>query len=333
MRQPLPVTMKLGRYVARQKMMRKKRFPMVLMLEPTLKCNLSCTGCGKVRQDAEMMSRMMTVQECLDAVDECGAPAVSIAGGEPLVHPDIDQIVDGILAKGKLVLFCTNGILIERAFKKFKPHPFFTFVFHLDGMKELHDKMVERTGVFDLCLNGIKKAKELGYRVASNTTIYKNTNPDEIAQLFRMLTGIGVDGIITAPAFGYDEVGPANDIFPTREQAIAKFSVIHQKAGADIRYWNSPLFIDFLRGMRTYDCTPWGNPNRDPNGWKGPCYLLTDARYKTFAELMEKTPWQDYGYGKNPRCAKCMMHCGYEATTINEASPLDMWRMLRWSFS
>lgn len=328
MKQPLPVLWQLSNYVARKKFQGEKRYPMVLMLEPTLKCNLTCTGCGKIRQDEEMMHGMMTVQECLDAVDECGVPAVSIAGGEPLVHPEIDKIVQGIIDRKKMVMLCTNGILLDRALKKIRPNPYFSFVFHIDGLREHHDKMVEREGVYDIVIEGIRKSKRAGYRVATNTTLYKGADADEIAQLFRLLMELDVDGVIVSPAFSYEEVDSSLDIFPTREEAIQLFRTIHEKAGANIRYWNTPQYIDFLKGEREYQCTPWGNPTRDPNGWKGPCYLLTDGRYSSFEDLMEKTPWKNYGYGKNPRCSKCMMHCGYEATTILEAGPMDMFKMM-----
>ncbi|MBI4300876.1 MAG: adenosyl-hopene transferase HpnH [Chloroflexi bacterium] len=332
MRQPLAVTLQMTGYVIGNKLRHQKRFPMVLMLEPTLKCNLTCTGCGKVRQDAEIMGRMLTVEECLAAVDEAGAPAVSIAGGEPLIHPDFERIVEGVLQRKKLTMLCTNGILIERALKKLRPDPFLTIVFHLDGLSDRHDVLVERKGVFDICIEGIKRCKEHGFRVATNTTLYKGTDPGEIAQLFRMLMDIGVDGVIVSPGFSYEEVGSGADFFLKRQEAIALFREIHSKAG-DVRYWNTPPFIDFLRGERNYTCTPWGNPCRDPLGWKGPCYLLTDGRYETFAELMERTPWDEYGYGVNPRCEKCMAHCGYEPTAVTQMGPREMFQMLRWNLS
>ncbi|MBM3276263.1 MAG: adenosyl-hopene transferase HpnH [Candidatus Sericytochromatia bacterium] len=328
MGQPLPVTLRMGAYVAKQKLLGRKRFPMVLMLEPTLKCNLTCTGCGKIRQDEELMGLMLSYEECMASVEECGAPAVSIAGGEPLVHPEIDRIVAGCIARKKLTMLCTNGILIERAFKKMQPSPYFTFIFHLDGLREHHDLMVERHGVFDKVIAGIKRAKELGFRVATNTTLFKSSPVDDTAELFRYLMGLGVDGVIVSPAFSYEEVDPAHDIFMSRDEAIAHFRQIHEQAGPNIRYYHTPQYIDFLRGERFYMCTPWGNPLRDPGGWKGPCYLLTDQRYDTFEEMIDSTRWEEYGYGRNPRCAKCMAHVGYEASTVVHAGIVDSMRMM-----
>lgn len=333
MGQPAPVMLRMGAYVAKQKLLGRKRFPLVLMLEPTLKCNLTCTGCGKIRQDEELMGKTMSYEECMEAVEECGAPAVSIAGGEPLVHPEIDRIVAGCLERKKLTLLCTNGLLIDRAFKKMKPSPYFTFVFHIDGMREHHDLMVERKGVFDKCLEGIKRAKALGFRVASNTTLFKSSPPDDIARLFQLLMGLGVDGVIVSPAFSYEEVDPAHDIFMSRDESIALFREIHSKAGPNIRYYNTPQYIQFLLGERVYMCTPWGNPLRDPGGWKGPCYLLTDQRYDSFQEMLDSTRWEEYGYGRNPRCAKCMAHVGYEASTVVHASIVDSFQMLAQNLS
>lgn len=335
MGQPLSVSWDMARYVLRQKLKGVRRFPMVLMLEPTELCNLHCTGCGKIRQDEFILRHpRLTPEECFQAIDECGAPAVSIAGGEPLVHPQIDEIVRGMLARRKLTLLCTNGILLKRVLPKLKPDPRFSFVFHLDGPREHHDRMVERKGVFDIVMEGIREAKRLGFRVATNTTLYKGADPEAIGRLLQELTAMGVDSCIVAPAFTYEEVDASHsDIFLRRREAQQLFERLYRAAGPKVRFYNTPMYIDFLRGRRNYPCTPWGNPTRDPVGWKGPCYLLTDAHYGTFQELMEKTNWDEFGYGKNPRCASCMLHSGYEASTVARLTAWDAWRMVRWIFA
>ncbi|WP_067933776.1 adenosyl-hopene transferase HpnH [Alicyclobacillus kakegawensis] len=333
-RQPLGLTIDMARYVLGQTLKGKRRFPMVLMLEPTEMCNLTCTGCGKIRQSEEILKMRLSKEECLAAVDECGAPAVSIAGGEPLVHPEIVDIVNGVLERGKLTLLCTNGILLGRVLDKLQPNPRFTFVFHLDGPREHHDKMVERKGVFDIVIKGIKAAKERGFRVATNTTLYKGADTRAIGNLLRELTELGVDNCIVSPAFTYEEVNPANSgIFFHRKEAQQAVREILEAAGPKVRYYNTPIFFDFLTGNKTLKCTPWGNPTRDPKGWKGPCYLLTDTHYETFNELMEQTNWEEFGYGENPRCASCMMHSGYEASAVKAMSPRDTWRVIRWMFA
>jgi hopanoid biosynthesis associated radical SAM protein HpnH len=335
LRPELLVTLDLARYVLRQRLRGRRRYPLVLMLEPTEQCNLTCTGCGKIRQEPAVLSRTLTAEECLAAVDECGAPAVSIAGGEPLIHPEIVDIVRGILARRKLTLLCTNGILVNRVLPKLEPDPRFAFVFHLDGPRDHHDRMVERRGVFDLVMNGIRLAKQRGFRVTTNTTLYRGADPEAIGALLQQLMDMGVDSCIVAPGFTYEEVDPESGeaIFLRRREQQELFDRVFRAAGPRVRFYNTPMYIDFLRGRRHYRCTPWGNPTRDPLGWKGPCYLLTDAHYATFAELMEKTPWDEFGYGENPRCATCMMHSGYEASAVRELSPRDAWRMVRWLFA
>ncbi|MBX5467934.1 MAG: adenosyl-hopene transferase HpnH [Firmicutes bacterium] len=333
MRQPLGLTWDMTRYVIAQRLRGRRRYPLVLMLEPTELCNLTCTGCGKIRQDPAVLQRRLSVEECLAAVDECGAPAVSIAGGEPLTHPDIVAIVEGILARRKLTLLCTNGILLGRVLPKLKPHPRFSLVFHLDGPREHHDRMVERRGVYDLVIKGIAEAKKRGFRVTTNTTLYKGADPKAVGQLLRELNAMGVDNCIVSPAFTYEEVGMRSDIFLRRKEAIALFRAVAEAAGPGVRYYNTPVYLDFLMGKRHLRCTPWGNPTRDPLGWKGPCYLLTDRHYQRFDELMTETRWEEFGYGENPRCASCMMHSGYEASAVSAITPRDAWRMVRWLFA
>ncbi|MCL6453338.1 MAG: adenosyl-hopene transferase HpnH [Alicyclobacillus sp.] len=334
MGQPLGLTIDMAKYVMRQKLRGQKRYPMVLMLEPTEMCNLTCTGCGKIRQSEEVLKKRLTAEDCFRAIDECGAPAVSIAGGEPLIHPEIADIVKGMLARGKLTLLCTNGILLHRILDKIEPHPRFTFVFHLDGPREHHDRMVERKGVFDIVMKGIKEAKRRGFRVTTNTTLYKGADPIAIGQLLRELTDMGVDNCLVSPAFTYEEVDPANSgIYLHRKDANRLMQQVVEAAGPGVHYYNTPMFLDFLQGKKDLRCKPWGNPTRDPKGWKGPCYLLTDNHYESFDEMMRSTNWEEFGYGENPRCASCMMHSGYEASAIEKMTPTDMWRMMRWMFA
>ncbi len=324
----------MAKYTLQQRLSGRKRFPLVLMLEPTELCNLSCTGCGKIRQNEEIMGKRMAAEECFQAVDECGAPVVSIAGGEPLTHPEIVTIVQGMLARKKLTLLCTNGILVSRVLPKLAPDPRFSFVFHLDGPREHHDRVVERRGVFDVVLKGIEAAKQRGFRVTTNTTLYKGVDPEATGQLFRDLMQMGVDNCIISPAFTYEELhGQHAQLFLHRREAIELVNRVLDAAGPGVRFYNTPMFLEFLRGRRSLRCTPWGNPTRDPLGWKGPCYLLTDAHYATFDELMTQTPWEEYGYGENPRCASCMMHSGYEASTVSQMSVKDVWRVIRWIFA
>jgi hopanoid biosynthesis associated radical SAM protein HpnH len=280
------------------------------------------------------MGRRLTAQECFDAIDECGAPAVSIAGGEPLTHPEIVEIVEGMLKRRKLTLLCTNGILLGRVLPKLKPDPRFSFVFHLDGPREHHDRMVERRGVYDIVIKGIKEAKARGFRVTTNTTLYKGVDAEALGAFLRELTALGVDNCLVSPAFTYEEVDPAShSIFLRRQEAIDLFRRVVKAAGPKVRYYNTPMYFDFLAGRRELQCTPWGNPTRDPMGWKGPCYLITDAHYERFEDLMTKTRWEDFGYGRNPRCASCMMHSGYEASAVSAMRPRDVFRMMRWIFA
>lgn len=333
-RQPLGLTLDMAKYTLSQRIKGNKRYPMVLMLEPTEMCNLTCTGCGKIRQSEEVLKMRLSAEECFQAIEECGAPAVSIAGGEPLIHPQIVDIVNGMLERKKLTLLCTNGILLHRVLDKLTPNPRFTFVFHLDGKREHHDKMVERTGVYDIVMKGIRAAKERGFRVATNTTLYKGANALETAELLRDLMDMGVDNCILSPAFTYEEVDPSNsDIFLHRKEVGQLVGDILQHAGTKVRFYNTPIYFDFLLGKKELECTPWGNPTRNPKGWKGPCYLLTDGHYETFSDLMNQTNWEEFGYGKNPRCASCMMHSGYEASAVSAMTPGDTWKMVRWFFA
>jgi len=326
----LRLSFSMARYVVSNRLSGRKRFPLVLMLEPTFRCNLSCAGCGRIREDAAMGGRMLSLEECLSAVEESGAPVVSIAGGEPLLHPQIGDIVRGIVERRRFVYMCTNGIALERCLSLLEPNPYLSIVFHLDGLAETHDRITGRPGVFDTVLSGIEAAKRAGFQVRTNTTVFKGVDPQEMVKLFDLLTRMGVDGMMVAPAFSYEEVDA--DIFLSREEVPAIFEPILRHAGR-FPFYHTSVYLEFLAGRRQLQCVPWSTPTRNPKGWKQPCYLLTDGYCGSFRELMEETPWERYGVGRDPRCANCMVHSGFEASAMEVAtsSPLEMLRMARWS--
>jgi hopanoid biosynthesis associated radical SAM protein HpnH len=336
MRFPLPMTMSMAGYIARKKLTGTKRFPLVLMLEPLHACNLTCTGCGRIREYSTTIKDKLTVQECLESVDQAGAPIVSICGGEPLIYPEIGELVAGIRKRNKFVYLCTNGMFIQKRLHEFKPTNRMFFNVHLDGLERTHDLAVEREGVFRAAVEGIKAAKKAGFLVCTNTTIYKETNLDEIDELFAFLTKLGTDGFMLSPAYGYTAVKETNpqgaaEIFMTREDIHEKFQQA-QKLFWKYRLMSSPIYLEFLAGKRDLTCTAWGNPTRNVKGWKGPCYLITDEHHASFNDLMEKTDWDAYGYGKDPRCEHCMVHCGYEpsaALGVNKKLG-DTLKMLMW---
>ena len=329
MRFPLTLATTMAGYIARKKLSGAQRFPLVLMLEPLHACNLTCTGCGRIREYAQTIKEKLTVQECLDSVDECGAPIVSICGGEPMIYPELGELVRSILRRRKHIYLCTNGMFIQKRLHEFKPTSRFFFNVHLDGLEEAHDRAVE----------GIKAAKKAGFLVCTNTTVYKETDITEIDALFAFLTRLGVDGFMLSPAYGYTAVQETNpegaaQIFLTRDDIRAKFQQA-QKLFKRYRMASSPVYLEFLSGKRELTCTAWGNPTRNVKGWKGPCYLITDQHHETFQGLMEDTDWDSYGYGKDPRCEHCMVHCGYEpsaALGVNKKLG-DSFKMLMWQLT
>ncbi len=327
--QPLRLTASLAWYLVKNKVRGDEKVPLTMILEPLEKCNLACEGCGRIREYAPALDRMMTVDECLAAVEECGAPVVSIAGGEPLMHPQFDAIVRGLVRRKRFVYLCTNGLLMKRAFKVLSPSPYFAFVVHLDGLRETHDRSVGRPGVYDVAVKGIEMARRAGFRVCTNTTLYTGTSPQEFHKLFAMLTRMGVEGIMVSPAFQYPEVADKG-VFLARQEAVRFFRSIFEGCHNGERFYNNPLYLDFLQGKRDYECTQWAMPTRTPLGWRQPCYLIADQHVPTFAQLME-TPWDKYGFGRDPRCATCMMHCGYEGSAIMEAmkKPAVAWEMAK----
>lgn len=319
---PLKQTMAVGSYIMKQKLKGTKRYPLVLMLEPLFRCNLSCAGCGKIQYPEEVLKKMLTPEQCFQAVEECGAPVVTVAGGEPLIHPKIKEIVDGLIVRKKFVYFCTNAILLKRKLDLFEPSEYLTFSVHLDGIKDHHDACVRREGVYDMAIEAIKEAKRRGFRVCTNTTIFEGHDPKDLHQFFDDLKAIGIDGMMISPGYSYEKA-PVQDKFLKRDKTKALFQQILAPLREGRRSWEfnqSPLFLDFLEGKVDYQCTPWGNPNYTIFGWQRPCYLMSEGGYaQSFKELMEETDWDSYGVGRNPKCANCMVHSGFEPSAVNDS--------------
>ncbi len=310
----------VGAYIIRQHLAGRKRYPLVLMLEPLFRCNLACAGCGKIDYPDEILNQRLPLEECLKAVDECGAPVVSIAGGEPLLHKELPEIVKGIIARRKFVYLCTNALLMEKRLDQYKPSPFFVWSVHLDGDKEMHDKSVCQKGVYDRAISAIKAAKARGFRVNINCTLFNNMEPERVAAFFDSVRELGVDGITVSPGYAYERA-PDQQHFLNREKTKQLFREVFRRGrrGKAWSFSQSSLFLDFLAGNQSYHCTPWGNPTRTVFGWQRPCYLLGEGYAKTFKELMEETNWDAYGTGNYEKCADCMVHSGYEATAVRDA--------------
>jgi hopanoid biosynthesis associated radical SAM protein HpnH len=293
---------------------------LVLMLEPLFRCNLACAGCGKIDYPDKILNQRLSVDECLEAVDSCGAPVVSIAGGEPLLHRELPQVVRGILARRKFVYLCTNALLMEKKLDQYEPSPYFVWSVHLDGDREDHDRSVCQEGVFDRAVAAIRAAKARGFRVNINCTLFNTADPQRVAAFFDDVKRIGVDAITVSPGYAYERA-PDQEHFLTRERTKRLFRDIFRR-GRNGREWSfsqSSLFLDFLAGNQEYHCTPWGNPTRTVFGWQRPCYLLGEGYARTFKELMEETDWDSYGTGNYEKCANCMVHSGYEATAVKDA--------------
>jgi hopanoid biosynthesis associated radical SAM protein HpnH len=315
---PLHQALRVGAYVVKQHLIGRKRYPLVLMLEPLFRCNLACAGCGKIDYPAEILNQRLSVDECLEAVDECGAPVVVIAGGEPLLHKELDQVVQGVIARKKYVIVCTNALLLEKKMEQFKPNKYFTWSIHLDGNREDHDRSVCQEGVYDRCVSAIAKAKAAGFRVIINATLFNNADPERMARFFDDVTEMGIDGISVSPGYAYERA-PDQQHFLNRKATKDLFRGIFSRALPGRKKWQfnqSSMFLDFLAGNQTFHCTPWGNPTRTYFGWQRPCYLLGEGYAKTFKELMETTDWDKYGTGNYEKCADCMVHSGYEATAV-----------------
>jgi hopanoid biosynthesis associated radical SAM protein HpnH len=310
----------VGAYVLRQHLARRKRYPLVLMLEPLFRCNLACAGCGKIDYPDEILNQRLSVEDCLQAVDECGAPVVSIAGGEPLLHRELDKVVAGIIARRKFVYLCTNALLMEKKIDQYKPSPFFVWSVHLDGDKEMHDRSVCQEGVYERAVAAIRLAKSKGFRVNINCTLFNDAKPDQVAKFFDSVMALGLDGITVSPGYAYERA-PDQQHFLNRNKTKQLFRDIlgRGRGGKAWSFSQSSLFLDFLAGNQTYHCTPWGNPTRTVFGWQRPCYLLGEGYAKSFKELMEETDWDSYGTGNYEKCADCMVHSGFEATAVTDA--------------
>ena len=312
---PLRQTIRVGAYVLGRHLRGVERDPLVLMLEPLFRCNLACAGCGKIDYPDLILNQRLSVAECLAAVDECGAPVVSIAGGEPLLHKEIDQVVRGIIARKKFVYLCTNALLLEKKLDQFEPNPYFAWTVHLDGDREEHDRSVSLEGVYDRAVAAIERAKSRGFRVNINATLFDNAAPERVARFFDRVSEIGLDGITVSPGYAYERA-PDQEHFLNRRRTKELFRGIFARRSRSWSFNQSSLFLDFLAGNQSYRCTPWGNPTRNFFGWQRPCYLLGEGYAKTFKELMEETDWDAYGTGNYEKCADCMVHSGYEATAV-----------------
>ncbi|MCG8547241.1 MAG: adenosyl-hopene transferase HpnH [Alphaproteobacteria bacterium] len=329
---PLRQSLRVGAYILKQRLVGNQKYPLVLMLEPLFRCNLACAGCGKIDYPDPILNRRMSVQDCLDAVDECGAPIVAIPGGEPLLHKEIGEIVKGIVARKKFVSLCTNALLLEKKLHLFEPSPYLFFSVHLDGLKEQHDKSVCQDGVFDRAIKAIKAAKAKGFMVNVNATIFDDISADQIANFLDYTTELGI-GVTISPGYAYERA-PNQDHFLSRQKTKTLFRDVFKRAKQG-RKWNlnhSSLYLDFLTGNQQYKCTPWGMPTRNIFGWQRPCYLLGEGYVSSFKELMETTDWDSYGTGNYEKCANCMAHCGYEPTAAADATahPLKaLWATLK----
>jgi hopanoid biosynthesis associated radical SAM protein HpnH len=308
----------VARYVLGKTLRREKRYPLVLMLEPLFRCNLACAGCGKIQHPADILKKNLTPEECFRAVDECGAPMVSIPGGEPLLHPQIDEIVRGLVSRKKYIYLCTNALLLEKNLGRFTPSKYLSFSVHIDGPREEHDVAVCREGVFDVAIRAIRAAVAGGFRVTTNTTMFNTAHPRRMREMFDILMDLGVEGMMVSPGYAYEKA-PDQDHFLQRSQTVELFrrTLANPKRGWVFN--QSPLFLEFLKGNWQLECTPWGNPTYNMFGWQRPCYLQQDGYCATYRELLETTDWSAYGRESgNPKCQDCMVHCGYEPTAVTQ---------------
>ncbi|NKB81971.1 MAG: adenosyl-hopene transferase HpnH [Nitrospirales bacterium] len=314
---PVSQMFTVAQYVITQKLKRVKQYPLVLMLEPLFRCNLACAGCGKIQYPEHVLDKRLTPEQCWQAADECGAPIVSIPGGEPLIHPEMPEIIRGLTQRKKYVYLCTNGILLQRKLADYTPSKYLTFSVHMDGLKDEHDLAVCRDGVYDVAINGIRAALKRGFRVTTNTTLFDDADPERMRTFFDEMMQLGVEGMMISPGYSYDKA-PDQNGFLKRSRTHDLFSKLLNNRKRSWQFNQSPLFLEFLMGKREYQCTPWGNPTYNVFGWQKPCYLLQEGYVSTFKELLRETKWEQYGTGHNPKCADCMVHCGYEATAVED---------------
>jgi hopanoid biosynthesis associated radical SAM protein HpnH len=305
-------------YVLKQKIQGRKRYPLVLMLEPLFRCNLACAGCGKIQYPAHVLKQNLSPEECFRAVDECGAPMVSIPGGEPLMHPQIAEIVEGLVARKKYIYLCTNALLLKEKIDLFKPSKYLTFSVHVDGERENHDFSVCREGGYEIAVDAMREALRRGFRVTTNTTLFDGADPNSVRAFFDEMMELGVEGMMLSPGYSYDKA-PDQKHFLGRARTRRLFNAMLANRSKKWVFNQSPLFLEFLMGKRDYPCTPWGMPTFNLFGWQKPCYLLQDGYADTFDELMRETEWAHYGTESgNPKCANCMVHSGYEASAVND---------------
>ena len=328
---PLGMTTTMAGYLFKNRLQGRDKFPLVMMLEPLHACNLTCTGCGRIREYKETIRETLSVEECLKAAEDCGAPIVSICGGEPMIYAPLDKLVAELLARGKFIYLCTNGMFIKKRLGEFQPSSRFFFNVHIDGLEETHDLCVERKGVFRAAVEGIQIAKSAGFLVCTNTTVYSETDMGEIEAMLDYLQTLGCDGHMISPGYSYSAV-QVKEIFMDRQMIRQKFQDI-DRLFRKFKLNSSPVYLEFLKGTRELPCTAWGNPTYNTQGWKGPCYLMTDAHHATFQQLIRDTPWEKYGHGNDPRCENCMVHCGYEpsaALGVNRKLG-DTFKMMTWA--
>jgi hopanoid biosynthesis associated radical SAM protein HpnH len=334
---PVPISQMwtVASYVLKQKIQGRKQYPLVLMLEPLYRCNLACAGCGKIQYPAHVLKRELTPEECFKAVDDCGAPMVSIPGGEPLMHTQIDKIVEGLVARKKYIYLCTNALLLKEKLDLFKPSKYLTFSVHVDGQKEHHDFSVCREGGYELAIEGMREALKRGFRVTTNTTLFDGADPNSVRSHFDEMMELGVEGMMLSPGYSYDKA-PDQKHFLGRARTRRLFRAILANRKKSWQFNQSPLFLEFLMGKRDFKCTPWGMPTYSIFGWQKPCYLLQDGYADTFSELMSTTEWANYGTESgNPQCANCMVHSGYEASAVDYTfnSLRGLWATAKATFS
>ncbi len=314
---PVSQMFTVASYVISQKLRGVKRYPLVLMLEPIFRCNLACAGCGKIQYPDHILDRRLTPEQCWKAAEECGAPIVSIPGGEPLIHPEMAEVVRGLVEQRRYVYLCTNAILLERKIDEYTPSKFLTFSIHMDGLQKEHDMAVCRDGVYDVAVRAIKSALKKGFRVTTNTTLFDDANPIRVRKFFDEMMALGVEGMMISPGYSYEKA-PDQNSFLNRHRTRELFARLLENRKRSWQFNQSPLFLEFLMGKRDYQCTPWGNPTYNIFGWQKPCYLMQDGYVSTFKELLNDTSWEKYGVGRNEKCSDCMVHCGFEASAVED---------------
>ena len=315
---PISQMWTVASYVLGQKLRGRKQYPLVLMLEPLFRCNLACAGCGKIQHPTDILRKNLSPEECLRAVDECGAPVVSIPGGEPLLHPQIHEVVEGIVARRKYVYLCTNALLLEKHLDRFTPSKYLSFSIHLDGPEEEHDEAVCREGTYEIAVRAIENAIARGFRVTTNSTFFSTADSERMRNFFDRMMGLGVEGMMISPGYPYEKA-PDQEHFLHRKQTTRLFQRLLARAKRSWRFNQSPLFLEFLRGNYDLECTPWGNPTYNVFGWQKPCYLIQEGYAETFDELMTSTDWSRYGRASgNTKCQDCMVHCGHEPTAVDQ---------------